>query len=341
MPALWLLLPFLLTMLCSPFAIRFCQQHGLLAEDDGRRLHKNPTPHGGGLLLPLIGVPAMLLATHSGALGTGVESFKLFISVMLVASLAVAFVGWWDDKHNIAPAIRLTVHLLAVGAGLACLPPLFDFMPLILEKLILLLAWGWFVNLYNFMDGADGLATSEGVAIGLGIALIVPSIAPLAGVIMGICLGFLRVNWSPARVFLGDVGSTWLGYTLGGLLFVALINDTWSVIWPLSTITLVFCLDATSTLIRRMAEGHKPWVPHNTFWFQRFLALGYKHSTLALAVTGLNALLLAVALVAYTAQASAFALPVGILLVASTAVWIRRKEKQKRNKSGQPTLFNL
>lgn len=242
-----------------------------------------------------VGTPLMLAAVWL------LESvpFKGFLTAMLLASAAVAGVGWLDDRYEVRARTRLGVHLVAGLIGLAALPQLFFFLPLGVEKIILALAWGWFVNLYNFMDGADGQAASEALFIGLGIAMVVPALAPLALIMMGVGAGFLRVNWSPARIFMGDVGSTWLGYVLGGLLFAALIDYTWTVIWPLVTVTLVFSIDATWTLFRRLIQGHQPWVPHKTFWFQRYLALGHTHRQLARMTGALNAVLLVIAVVGY------------------------------------------
>lgn len=312
----------LLVWLLGPWAVRFCQARGLMASQaEDRHIHTNPTPHGGGFLLPLVVTPLGLVLVWSLNL-----PFAAFLTALLLGGLFVALVGWRDDVCHLQPQLRLAAHLLAVGVGLVFLPQLFDFMPLGLEKLILLLGWGWFVNLYNFMDGADGLAMSEAVFISAAAALLVPAFAPLALLITAAGLGFLRVNYPPARVFMGDVCSTWLGYVLGGLLLVCCGDDTWAVIWPLATITLVFCADATSTLIRRIATGHKPWEPHKTFWFHRFLHLGYSHRALLVRVVGLNMALLAVAYGFLKTGYPALSLPAGLVIVALAARHIRQRE---------------
>lgn len=315
--------------LLGPWAVRLCRGWGLMAcQSEERHIHKRPTPHGGGFVLPLVVTPLGLLAVWLLHL-----PFAEFLTVLLVCGMGVAWVGWWDDRHHLQPHLRLAVHLLAVGVGLVFLPQLFDFMPLGLEKLLLLLAWGWFVNLYNFMDGADGLAMSEAVFLSAALALVVPAFAPLALLVAGAGLGFLRVNFPPAKVFMGDVCSTWLGYVLGGLLLVGCSDDTWTVIWPLSTVTLVFCADATSTLIRRVATGHKPWEPHNTFWFHRYLHLGYGHRQLLVRVMGLNLLLLGLALVSLLAGRPALGLAAGGVVVVMAGVYIKAREKSQTRRT--------
>ncbi|MBI1308510.1 MAG: hypothetical protein GC129_01450 [Proteobacteria bacterium] len=309
---------FLASVLLAPFAVRTCARRGLIAAGE-RHIHTTPTPHGGGFLFPLLVTPAGLLAVWSLHL-----PFAAFLTVLLLAGLPLAWVGWVDDHAHVPPRIRLAVHLGAVAIGSMFLPQLFDFMPLWAEKALLILSWGWFVNLFNFMDGADGLATSEAIVISIGISLLVPAFAPLAVLIAAVGLGFLRVNAPPAKVFMGDVSSTWLGYTLGGLLLVACADDTWTVIWPLITITLVFCGDATSTLIRRVLTGHKPWEPHKTFWFHRFLSLGYSHRQLLVAVTILNVALLLLALGSMVLGYPELGFFIGLLFITAVALAIRR-----------------
>ncbi|MFZ2587679.1 MAG: hypothetical protein WAZ18_06160, partial [Alphaproteobacteria bacterium] len=258
---LLIVVPFFMVALLGRLVVPWCVAQGMVAGLEERRAHSTPTPHGGGVVLVVLGVPLGLVAVWFFQLPYG-----WFLTTLLLASVVVAGVGYLDDKHEISARWRLAVHLVAVAVGLWFLPPLFDFMPLWMDKLILWLAWGWFVNLFNFMDGADGLASAEAAFLALVVALLVPVFKPLALLLMGLSMGFLTMNWQPAKVFLGDVGSTWLGYVLGGLLLVACADDTWVVAWPLFACTLVFTADATWTLVRRMLEGHKPWVPHRTCW---------------------------------------------------------------------------
>ncbi|MBN2800450.1 MAG: hypothetical protein JXX28_15020 [Deltaproteobacteria bacterium] len=326
MVGLILLISFALVALLGPPVVRLCWSLGMVAGLDDRRLHKDPTPHGGGIAMVAVGLPLMLLAVR---LWDGIP-YPRFITVMLIASAAVAAIGWLDDRYEVRASVRLGVHLIAGLAGLAVLPQLFFFLPLVAEKVILAFAWGWFVNLYNFMDGADGQAAGEAVVIGLGIAVIVPALAPLAVVMMGVGLGFLRVNWHPARVFMGDVGSTWLGYVLGGLLFVALIDYTWTVIWPLATVTLFFSVDATWTLFRRLGQGYRPWVPHKTFWFHRYLALGHTPSQLALGAWGLNIGLLAIAITGHRLQLRWVTIALGLAWVLVAMLAVRLAEGRQK-----------
>lgn len=306
----------------SPRLVAYCRRMGAVAQVTERSSHTVPTPIGGGAILPMVVVPVGLALTWLWPL-----PFKGYLSVLLLGSLLVAYVGWLDDKHELSPRLRLFTHLFAVAITLFLLPQLFDFMPLWLEKLVLLFGWAWFVNLFNFMDGADGLATSQAIALGLGLSVVVPAFAPIGLMFAAACTGFLRVNGPPAKVFMGDVSSTWLGFVIAGLFLLAAVDDTMNVVWPLATLPLVFAADATTTLIRRILQGHKPWQPHKTFWFHRYLAQGHSHANLVGRVALLNLVLFLIGWLAYLWHAPVVGFLLGLLVICAAACYIRAREK--------------
>ncbi len=317
----WLLVTWL-----SPWAVKVCRHLGMVASVTERSSHIQPTPHGGGFILPLVVVPLLLAVTWVWPL-----PFKGYLSVLLMGSLLVAYVGWLDDRHELSAHTRLFVHLFAVAIPLLLLPRLFDFMPLGVEKALLLLGWAWFVSLYNFMDGADGLASSQAVAMGLALAVFVPVLAPAGLLVAAAAAGFLRVNGAPAKVFMGDVCATWLGYLLAGLYLLGAVDNTMNVIWPLATMSLVFAVDATATLLRRIRQGYKPWQPHKTFWFHRYLALGHTHGQLVARVAMLNAVLFVCAWFGYQLPYPATGFLAGLLVICAVACYIRAGEKARQN----------
>ncbi|RYG59638.1 MAG: hypothetical protein EON60_09820 [Alphaproteobacteria bacterium] len=319
-------LAWLIVVLLSPWAVRVCRRFNMVSAVTERSSHINPTPHGGGFILPLVVVPLLLAVTWVWPL-----PFKGYLSVLALGSLLVAYVGWLDDRHELSASTRLLVHLFAVAIPLLLLPRMFDFMPLGIEKTILLLGWAWFVSLYNFMDGADGLATSQAVAMGLGLAIFVPVVAPAGLLVAAAAAGFLRVNGPPAKVFMGDVCATWLGYLLAGLFLLGVIDDTVNIVWPLATLALVFAADATTTLARRISQGHKPWQPHKTFWFHRYMALGRTHAQLVTRVALLNATLFVCAWFGYQSPYPATGFLLGMLVIFAAAWYIRAGEKARRN----------
>jgi UDP-N-acetylmuramyl pentapeptide phosphotransferase/UDP-N-acetylglucosamine-1-phosphate transferase len=326
-----LLAVMLLSWYVAPYSVKLCRRLGMMAAVVERSSHSVPTPHGGGFVMPLLFIPVGLALTWLWPL-----PFKGFLTMLMLAGALVAYVGWLDDRHELSPRFRLIIHLLAVAITLALLPRLFDFMPLWLEKTILMFGWAWFVNLYNFMDGADGLASSEAVALGLGVSLMVPAFAPLGLLLAAVALGFLRVNAPKAKVFMGDVGATWLGYTIAGLFLLAAVDDTVNIIWPLATLPLVFAADATFTLFRRIITGHKPWEPHKTFWFHRYMALGHSHKQLVRAVALVNLSLVGLGLACHAIGYSQWAFIVGVLEICAIACYIRHRERTRTPAGSTP-----
>jgi UDP-N-acetylmuramyl pentapeptide phosphotransferase/UDP-N-acetylglucosamine-1-phosphate transferase len=173
-------------------------------------------------------------------------------------------------------------------------------LPLGLERALMGLAWLWFINLYNFMDGIDGLAGAEGIAVAAGYTLVVAvagldtPLGSLALVLAAATAGYLFWNWHPAKVFMGDTGSIALGFLLGWLM----IDLAWRGLWAAAMILpLYFVADATLTLVKRVARGEKPWRPHRQHAYQRAVLGGTRPSAVVLRTAIANAALIALALV--------------------------------------------
>lgn len=287
------------------------RRRAVLDQPNERSSHTVPTPRGGGL-----GVMAAVLPLWA-LLGSG-PAWAALLAVPL------AVVSWLDDTRGLPPAPRFLVQLAMVGAGLALLPDgpvLQGLAPLWLDRVFALLAWVWFVNLFNFMDGIDGITGVETAAIGAGLAAIAPltggNAAP-AAVLAGAALGFLRWNWAPARVFLGDVGSVPLGFLLGWLLLSAAARGQWA---PALILPAYYLADATLTLTRRVLRGEKPWTPHREHFYQKAARAAGGHAAVAATVLVADALLVGLAVIALArpwAAVVAAALLVGGLLARLT-----------------------
>ena len=257
--------------------IPLLRRAAVLDHPNERSLHAAPTPRGGGIAL----VGAILLAWLALIVAGAVAPRLL---VVLFGAALLAAISWIDDLRGLSPATRLLAQLVAVGLGmLALMPagPVFQFwlMPG-LDAVAAALLWLWFVNLFNFMDGIDGLAGSEAAAIGIGLVLFAslgagrdPGLAALAAA-GAAALGFLVWNWAPARIFLGDVGSVPLGYLLGFLLLDVAARGGWKIALILP---LYFLADATITLLRRLARGERVWQAHRQHFYQRAVQRGLGH----------------------------------------------------------------
>ncbi|MGC2415387.1 MAG: glycosyl transferase, partial [Stellaceae bacterium] len=204
---------------------------------------------------------------------------------VLGGAALLAAISWVDDLRGLSPATRLLAQFAAVGLGMVALipagPVFQDWLMPGLDVAAAALLWLWFVNLFNFMDGIDGLAGSEAAAIGTGLVVFAgvgsgldPGLAALSGTAAAAALGFLVWNWAPARIFLGDVGSVPCGYLLGFLLLDVAARGRWKIALILP---LYFLADATLTLLRRLARGELVWQAHRQHFYQRAVQRGLGH----------------------------------------------------------------
>ncbi len=273
----------ILTGMVRAYALR----SALLDVPNERSLHRTPTPRGGGAAIVVVTLAALATLAASGTIPARV-AWALGPGGALVAA-----VGWLDDRRNVSAPVRAVVHALAAAWAVAWTwgEP---------SPGVILGALGivWAVNLYNFMDGIDGLAAAEAVSVGAmaGALLLAAGDGALAAVsllVAAASLGFLGWNWAPARIFMGDVGSGFLGYAFGTLALLSHRSGTLSLaLWLL--LMGVFLFDATITLLRRMARGERWYQAHRSHAYQRLVQAGRSHArvtTLAVSVNlGLGAL---------------------------------------------------
>ena len=221
--------------------------------------------------------------------------------VVALAGAGVALVSWLDDLRGLSPGLRLLAQFAAVAAGLWALPPGAIFQGWLasgLDVMAAALLWVWFANLFNFMDGIDGIAASEAAAIAIGIALVASigglelGLAAPAVAIAAAALGFLVWNWAPARIFLGDVGSVPLGYLLGFLLLELARRGAWQAALILP---LYFLADASLTLARRLVRGQRIWQAHREHFYQRAVQRGLSHAAVVRRVIAADIVLIACA----------------------------------------------
>ena len=305
----------------APRVVKWCKNQQLVADVNERSSHKTPTPSGGGIGFIMAALPIMMAVAWFVPVAN-----PTFLKALMFGGLAVAILGWFDDVKNLPAKLRLLTQVIIVAIGLYFMPALFDNVAWWIEKPLLLLAWVWFLNLFNFMDGIDGYAGMQAAFLAIAISFLVPDLKPIGIVLTGSVLGFLRVNWHPAKIFMGDVGSTFLGYVLGGLLIFSATLDTSTFLLPMFTLPLLFTADATYTLIKRLLKGKKPWEAHREHWYQRAIQLGLSHSQIVIRGIQINLLLFICVLLSIYSQFGPFCLLFGVLLVALAAIKIRYLE---------------
>jgi UDP-N-acetylmuramyl pentapeptide phosphotransferase/UDP-N-acetylglucosamine-1-phosphate transferase len=227
------------------------------------------------------------------------------------ASVFIALVGLADDVRPIPVVPRLLLQAAAVGAVLWAAPAdmrLQSWLPLAVERTLLLLAGLWFVNLVNFMDGLDLMTVAEIVPVSAALILFgwlgeYPDLpTAIAAALCGAMLGFAPFNRPVAKVFLGDVGSLPIGLLLGW----CLLQLAWHQhIAAALLLPLYYILDATLTLLRRIARGEPFWAAHRTHFYQRATDNGFAVSRIVSEVFALNVGLAALAMTSIKAGSPA------------------------------------
>jgi len=257
-----------------------------------RSSHTRPTPRGGGLVIVVgfvLGL-AVWLVSPGGTLSPRALGW-------LAGALLVAGVSFVDDLHPLPAVPRLLTH--AAGAVLLTVVGVQDRELPLLVALPLAFVWVTLVtNVYNFMDGIDGLATSQAIVAGIAMAIAGalvgnPFVAMGAGLLAAASAGFLFANLPPARLFMGDVGSTFLGFSFAGLSLLGNLGVGGGRL-PLAfglVILAPFLFDGLLTLARRVLRGERWYAAHRSHYYQRLVRGGLSHAQ----VTGMYAGLAVVA----------------------------------------------
>jgi UDP-N-acetylmuramyl pentapeptide phosphotransferase/UDP-N-acetylglucosamine-1-phosphate transferase len=264
---------------------RWTLRREILDVPNERSSHTVPTPRGGGLVIVLVSL--LFYTIYAGFIA------RNFSAGYFTGAILIAVVSWFDDLKSVSPALRFLVH--AIGAALAIFSlgywqkiylPFAGEIGLPYAGLILAFFWIiWLTNAYNFMDGIDGIAGTQGLTAGIGWLLIgvffkLEITGFLGGVLALSNLGFLMHNWQPARIFMGDVGSAFQGYTFAVLPLIAAGETqdnqtrlTLAAVW----LVWLFVFDTLYTFFRRVLRGEKFWQAHRSHLYQRLVISGYSH----------------------------------------------------------------
>ena len=259
----------------------------MLDTPNERTLHKGSIPRGGGVVIVALLMAALLvMAVQSGRYAA--------LGGMAILVSAWAILSWRDDQTDLSARLRLCFQLLFALLTILA----FGYVTHIEYAsglFVSLSLWGalltfigiiWMANLYNFMDGMDGLASSQTIVAAITLAFWfwqagdIP-LATVCLILASATYGFILWNWQPAKVFLGDVGSVSIGAFFATLIVYA---NTRYAIPVLSLVALfgVFVFDASITILLRAARGDKIWLPHRSHYYQRMAALGYPHARIVI-----------------------------------------------------------
>jgi UDP-N-acetylmuramyl pentapeptide phosphotransferase/UDP-N-acetylglucosamine-1-phosphate transferase len=304
------------TLLARHYALR----RNLIDQPGERRSHHVATPRGGGIAIAASALLAFAWMASTRALPMPV------LAAIGIGLVLIAGIGWFDDHRPLSPWLRLAIH--AVAAALVSVALLDDgrgpASAAFAFAVVMVL-----VNVWNFMDGIDGLAASQALLVAVGWAWLAWP-AQWAWVLVALaaaCLGFLPFNLPRARIFLGDVGSGALGYLLAvGLLWLPpdAMGCPWLAWLPLSA----FLVDATLTLCTRMLKGERWWTPHLQHAYQRWAARRGRHGsiTAAFALWTASAATVMVLLQGSDAKACLSAFVAIYAIAAAIWAWLRRSK---------------
>jgi Fuc2NAc and GlcNAc transferase len=283
---------FLASTAITAFLARFARRANLLDIPNSRSSHSTPTPRGGGLAIVVVSMLAVILLGATSVLD------RALCAAFVGGGTLVATIGVWDDRFGAPPALRLCIHFVAAGWVVFCLGGMPPF-----DCGFGLGSWGfvgdcfavvglvWMINLTNFMDGIDGIAAAEGTFVaGTGALLLMLNgclgLALASAVLAAATAGFLVLNWPPARIFLGDVGSGYLGFALGTLM----LAHTWqrpSALWTWLILLSLFTADATITLTIRAIRRVRIYEAHRSHAYQH-AARRWGHKAVTGAVIAIN-----------------------------------------------------
>jgi Fuc2NAc and GlcNAc transferase len=293
-PLLCLAIVALVSWGLSELLLMYARRSGLLDVPNERSSHAVPTPRGGGLAIVVCTLVAVLIMDLKGQLSSG------YAVPIIVGGGLVAMVGALDDRRGLPAFLRLLAHCAAAGIAVEFIGAVkslgvghsavnfgYAAWPMSVVGIV------WFLNLFNFMDGIDGIAISQALFMSLaGAALAAINGAPM-GIVVAMsfigasCLGFVPLNWPPARMFMGDVGSGFLGFTLAALALTTVVLGVLSV-WTWILLSGTFLVDATVTLVRRLLRGEKVYQAHRSHAYQHLSRQWQGHGRVTAAFIAVN-----------------------------------------------------
>ncbi|HET7189206.1 MAG TPA: glycosyltransferase family 4 protein [Gemmatimonadaceae bacterium] len=324
--------------------LRYAIRRDILDHPNERSSHVRATPRGGG-----VGIVATVEGLLVVATLAGLMPLRLLAAVGGGGAL-VAAVGWIDDQRGLSARTRASIHFVAAVWAVTWLRG----VPIVtlgahvwhvgpLGAILAVIGIVWATNLFNFMDGIDGIAGSEAAVTGLAAAIMLSAVASDLAIafilVAGASAGFLRWNWMPARIFMGDAGSGYLGFVLAVLALAAQNAEVLAL--PLSLVLYgVFVMDATTTLLRRVLAGERWYGAHRSHAYQRAVQAGASHAAVTTGVVVLNMALVACVVIAQrNAEAAVPALGVAIALVVVAYLVVERVRPMRPRRPATDTAI--
>jgi Fuc2NAc and GlcNAc transferase len=332
---------FLLSLAGTRLFIGAAKKRNLMDIPNERSSHSTPTPRGGGIVFSSL----FLLFVLFRLLFCPGQDSQLLIALLAGGGI-VAGTGWIDDTRGLSPKVRLGVHFLAMAIALLVLggfPSLylgFATIPLgIFGSLIALVGGVWMINLYNFMDGIDGLAAGEAVIVSFAAAFITLWAGDVETSVLLLMLaafvgGFLFWNWHPARIFMGDYGSCFLGFVFAVFAIAGERSGMApALLW--AVMLSVFVVDATMTLLGRVRREKNLAIAHREHLYQQAAAPGTSHEKTTAAFLAATVLVCLFAWVFKRVFFAGFVLTFMALILAWSAMYPRLRAREATTEGGK------
>ncbi len=289
------LLSFILSIILVKIMVVIMPKFGIVDKPNSRRAHSKTTPRAGGLAFVIIVfflLPIFEYYTKSEVYNS-IKILQIFVPIALVS--------FWDDVLEVPILFRLLIHILcSLLAIMWIVHPykiLHNELPIIVDLLIGSFALLTFLNIYNFLDGIDGITVSESIHLSLTILIIcfikhdiIPNlwlIMTTASIILGWSAGFILFNWQPAKIFPGDVGSISIGFLLG-ICLLNIASSSEHLFLSCVIASLYYVADGGLTLLIRLVNGEKFWQPHLQHFFQKSVKNGRSHKQVVLGIIKCN-----------------------------------------------------
>lgn len=304
--------------------IKYLPFLGLVDVPNNRHSHNKVTPTGGGVAIVIVVAFALIIFEYLTT-DNLTNSYKFIFLLTIISSIS-----FLDDFKPISAFTRLIVHLLCAGFAvflfLPELPVFNNIIPVTLSYIITIIAFSGFINIYNFMDGIDGITCAETIHLSITILILCYLqfeaithpyfVITLATITFGCSIGFLIFNWHPAKIFLGDVGSISFGFLIGFCLLL-LASSKHSLLIACFIATLYYLADGGLTIFIRFIKKEKVWQPHLEHFFQKAVQKGKTHSLVVMHVIMCNIFLMILSTTSlhYPILSTIFALAVTVLTI--------------------------
>ena len=309
---------FILTLLFTGYMRHYALKKNIIDNPNERSSHSIPTPRGGGVAV---------VCSYLVALAVLIYSQQLTVHIgltLMVAGFVIALLGFLDDHGHINSMLRLAIHfLVAIGAVISlggfAEVTIFNGVQLgFIANIVAVLFLVWLLNLYNFMDGINGIASVEAITTTASMAMLYYLLntslnSDLLWLLAACVFGFLLWNFPKAKIFMGDACSGFLGLTLGILALIAL-KENLALFCAWIICLGVFVVDATYTLIKRVLSGYKMYDAHRSHSYQILSRKWGNHTPVTLAVAAVNLLWLFP--IAYITTTQLWAYPEMAVLIA-------------------------